>query len=395
MAQKKYMSNMQDSLSSSDRELIGAFIDKFMATHSYKGLSLRVSSREVKDFLQSQNSRLSFTKFNKISRCRGITTSNLYDYSLLLLHILKEEPAERKRMRAYPKDKIFTIDWHGSKRYFRNEWSLLLDYAAKDLSCDTLVDAFAGTGYISLQAAKLGLYSNIIQNDINTELYNYYCVMKDESKFKEFINILKELPEPTKEAYNLLESYYKGKRMDKQLQTVSVERAVLFFYKQHYSYSGVGGHSTVKLPLECYTANLRDTHSLYKDIELKHLCYNNCIKPYIEDTKSLVVIDSPYCKIYREQKKSYAVEFNSEEQHKEMLENVKGVQARVILCGYRTEDRDLYGEILNKDSDSTWHCIKFTRESSKSKNHEHIWTNFDIEGLLSKPDSNKMFEFIY
>lgn len=385
-------------LTSQDRDLIAKFIEKFEPTHTYKGLELRISSKDVRTFLDEQEVDMSFTRFNRITRYLKITSENKYAYSLPLLYTLKESRVEAEPCRTYPEDWIFTIDWHGSKRYFREEWSILLKYVSNVFNCNTLVDAFAGTGFISLLAAKLGLFETIIQNDLNTELFNYYRVMKDEVKFKKFAETLKELPEPSKEAFNLIQLYYKNatnrdRRVKQQLQTVDAGRAVMFFYKQHYSYSGVGGYSTVKKPLKHYIESLERTHNLYRNIELKHLQYNNCIRKHLEDTRSFIILDPPYCKLYRSQTSSYELEFNTVEQHEQMLNLIKDAKARIILCGYRTEERDLYKECLIKHSNSTWHCIEFKRESSKASNHEHIWTNFEVEGLLSK--NSKYFNLVY
>lgn len=387
-------------LISEDRNLITKFIKKFEATHTYKGLELRISSKDVRTFLDEEEVDMSFTRFNRMVRSLGITSGNKYAYSLPLLYTLKESRVEAEPCRTYPEDWIFTIDWHGSKRYFREEWNILLNYVNNVFNCDTLVDAFAGTGFISLLAAKLELFENIIQNDLNTDLFNYYCVMKDEVKFKKFSETLKELPEPSKEAFNLIRLYYKDavnrdRRVRQQLQTVDAGRAVMFFYKHHYSYSGVGGYSMTKKPLKHYIESLERTHKLYKNIELKHLQYNNCIRQHLGNKECFIILDPPYCKLYRSQTSSYDLEFNTVEQHEQMLEFIKDAKARIILCGYRTEESDIYKEYLAKhsNSNSTWHCIEFKRASSKASNHEHIWTNFEVEGLLSK--NSMYFNLIY
>jgi len=401
----KYADRLMASLSEQDRVLIKKFINQFKLTHTYKDLELRVSAREVRAFLLSNQSSLSFTKFNRITGCSGITSYNLYSYSLPLLYTLVSKSKEKRLNKKYPTDWIFTINCYGAKKDFREEWSYLLKYVVSDLNCHSLIDAFAGSGFISLLAAKLGLFSFILQNDASTELYNFYCVMKEEKQFDKFIKIISKLPEPSIEAFNLMrEKFYyidrscderrskeiAGREIKRQLQTVDAKRAAMLFWLKHYSAYGAGGLSTEKFELFNYIEDLKRTHSLYKDIVLKNRLYNNVIRDQLNNERCLIVLDAPYLEDVRVQKESYTIEFNTLKEHLTMLNMIKNASAKIIICGYRDE-ADTYTNFLKTHSMQTWHCIMLKKVSRKSSKKEHIWINFDANNLVVE---NKYFEKI-
>ena len=391
-----------------NEQLITKFIRCFYSTHLYKDLEIRVSAKEVREFLTANKSSLSFNRFNKMTGCSGITSHNLYSYSVVLLILLSSEPVEVKRpLKAYPSDWIYCISCFGTKKDFRKEWSKLLVYTAEDLGCEHLVDAFAGSGFISLLASKLGLFKSILQNDASTELFNYYCVMKDEVKFSEFINLLSTLPPATKEAFSYMrEKFYHldrskdkrknktiaGREIKRQLWTVDATRAAWLFWFKHYSVVGSGGLSTCKFHLKYYVDALKSTHKLYDRIEVKNLLYQNAIRNSLGDEKSLIVLDAPYFETVRTEDEAYSVEFSKIEKHLKMLKMVKNADARIIICGY-IDSENTYTNYLNKHSMKTWHCVKFKRLSKLSKYQEHIWINFDIEQLVSQ--NGEDFELVY
>lgn len=402
--QSKYLKRYMSSITSADRRLIAQFIDEFRDTHTYKDFELRVSGKEVREFLRKNQSSLSFSKFNRMTCCSGITSYNLYSYPLVILLSLKENVKENKHSKAFPLNRVYTINYYGSKRLWYLEWQALLSYVSSYLNCDELlVDAFAGSGYISLEAAKYEYFDRIIQNDASTELFNFYSVMKDEVLFEELVEMLEILPQPSREAYDLVRSsIYKTKDTDDinrfhgrerkhQLQTVSAKRAAYLFYLRHYMSRGSGGLETNRKHTKYYVNDLRKTHELYKKIEISNLYYHNVIREHLDNERCLIVIDAPYLAELRIQELSYGMEFNKRSQHTKLMNYVKNCKAKVIMCGYYNEADDFYGQCLS-DSEKTWHCVKILRKSRTGENHEHIWTNFEVDALLSVYD---YFELVY
>lgn len=401
----KYAQKYISSLSAEDRHLVGLFVDEFRATHTYNDFELRLSSKEVKDFLSRHQSSISFTKFNRMTGCSGITSNNLYSYELVLLLTLKEVVVEIEHKKSYTGNKIFTINGYGSKRFLSEEWKALLHYVSDNLGCkDLLIDAFAGTGYISLEAAKQKVFNHIIQNDASTELYNYYSVMKDERKYADFRNYLEMLPQPSKEALALIRDnfYYKvkndgrtkefaGLEKKRQLQTVDAKRAAYLFVLRHFTMRGVGSMDENKKAIKHYLDALDNTHELYKDIEVSNLLYQNAIRDHLNDRNCLIVLDAPYPEQVRTQKKSYSVEFNTLRQHGEMLEHVMDCDAKVIICGYYNSSISFYNKYL-LDSVNTWHCLRIKQKSKTGLKHEHVWMNFEIDELVG---NTGLFEKIY
>lgn len=398
----KFTQQYLSLLSAEDRELIGWFVDEFKDTHTYKDFELRVSSKEVKEFLSRHQSSLSFTRFNRMTGCSGISSGNLYVYELVILLSLKESVKENVHRKSFTLDRIYTINGYGSKRFLSDEWKALLSYVSEDLgSNETLVDTFAGTGYISLEAAKQKLFNHIIQNDASTELYNYYCVMKDEVKYQEFRHILEILPQPTEEALELVRSkfYIKtdseedvktfaGLEKRRQLQTVDAKRAAYLFYLKHFMVRSVGNLEKSRKATKYYLSALDKTHELYKDIEVKNLLYYNAIRDFLMDEKCLIVLDAPYMQDQRTQKKSYSIEFNTFEEHQAMLNKVREACAKVIICGYQNTSYDA----ALTPAFQEWHCLKVLRTSRASSKHEYLWMNFNIDELVERTG---YFEKIY
>lgn len=203
----KYIKAARATMTDEDRKLIRMFINEFEKTHIINNLELRISGKEVRCFLKNHASTMSLIRFNRITGCIGATSYNNYSYSIATLYSLISDERGREHKSSFPFDWIFCIEWYGSKKQFKTEWEILLQYA-KAIGCNSMIDAMAGSGYISLLASKHKLFTPIIQNDASTELYNYYCSMKKEKLFEEFIYELQILPLPTRQSFNLLREIF-------------------------------------------------------------------------------------------------------------------------------------------------------------------------------------------
>lgn len=401
----KYINAARNTMTDEDRKLLKEFIDRFEETHTINNLELRVSGKEVRSFLKKSISEMSFIRFNRITGCSGITSYNKYAYSLPVLYALVSDERGREHKSSFPFDWIFCIDWYGAKKHFKAEWEVLLQYA-KAIGCSSMIDAMAGSGYISLLASKLNLFIPIIQNDASTELYNYYCCMKEQNSFELFTQELQILPVPTCQSFNILrEKFYSidskieeristeiaNKEVRKQLQAINPKRAAQLFYLQHYSFQAAGKFTSNRKPLEFYIANLKMTHELYKNIQIKNWSCSRIINDQLENSECLIILDPPYLKEMRVRKQVYTIEF-TESQHRYLLKKVCNAKAKIILCGFKNRDNDLYSRYLKQSAKNTWHCLKINRKSVSGKT-EFIWVNFNVDELLL--NNSLLFTSIY
>lgn len=401
----EYINAARATMTDEDRKLIRAFISEFEKTHIINNLELRISGKEVRGFLKNHASTMSLIRFNRITGCLGATSYNNYAYSIATLYSLISDERGREHKSSFPGDWIFCIEWYGSKKQFKTEWEVLLQYA-KAIGCNSMIDAMAGSGYISLLASKHKLFIPIIQNDASTELYNYYCSMKKEKLFEAFIHELQILPVPTRQSFNLLrENFYSIDRSDekrvsteitnrevrKQLQSVNPRRAAQLFYLQHYSYQAAGKFVSDRKSLTFYIDSLKKTHELYKNIQIKNWTCSRIIDVQLENPEYLIILDPPYLKKLRVRKQVYTIEF-TEAQHRYLLKKICNARARVILCGFKNKEDDLYSRYLKQSSINIWHCFKINRKSISGKT-EYIWVNFVVDELIL--NNSSLFTLIY
>lgn len=387
-----------------DKIIIKKFIETFK-NHT-QHTEIRASGQEIRQFLKENDISLTFQAFNKLTRCKGRTTHNLYAYDLTLLYnTLSDEPPS-KQTRTFPSNRIKTIGVYGSKRRWWREWETLLMYC-QGLGCSALIDCFGGSGFISLTASKLNLFDYILLNEVSTRIFNFHCVLKDTRAFYEFIKRLEETSYLTKRAFDLLKDDFYNlaggvvyanseKAHKRQLQTLSVEDAFKLYCIKHYSFNSQGAYVEDRKKLSDYITALRHTHNLYKNCNLKSLYYKKLLLEYIENTEALIVLDPPYLHSTRSQTSSYEVEF-SERQHRTLIKllSEKQAKAKIILCGYKENENDLYTRYL-KRSKQSWHCIRFKRSGKLEDlagGKEHIWVNFEVEELINS--NTDYFEFIW
>lgn len=335
---------------------------------------------------------------------------------------------------------IYTINYYGAKKAWFREYEALYKYVTAR-GCCKLIDAFGGSGFLSLLAAKTGLFKQIHLNELSYLTINYHYVMKnDKSKivnsmnrqllfkqrfnnanmdrnlFEEFIYYVDKLDEH--KFINLSKSYkrfaFKNVEKDivdnnnkekifywvpnwKKVKKASVKRAVLFYMFQYYNFRGSGNYDrSKKYPSHYYIERLKDTHKLYEKIELSQNYYKKFINPYLSDPEAFILLDPPYLSKTRVKKHSYVCEM-TERQHRYLLEELTEktlVIAKVALCGYQSALYDGYFLRANKRGQS-WHSIKIKRLGRRKKNpvHEYLWVNFDIATLVNQNPT--LFELIY
>lgn len=310
------------------------------------------------------------------------------------------------------------------------------------MECNILADAFGGSGFLSLLAAKTGLFEEIYLNELSYLTINYHYVMKnDKSKivntkdrqllfkmryndinrdrnlFEEFIYYVGKLDEHRfcelsnsykSFAFRNVEKNIVAKNNKKakvfywvpnwrKVKKASVKRAVLFYMFQYYNFRGSGNYDRSKTyPSDYYVERLKDTHLLYDKIKLSQKYYKKFIQQYLGNPKAFILLDPPYLKKTRVKKQSYVCEM-TEREHRYLLEELtikNAIQAKVVLCGYQSTLYDGYFLRANQKGQS-WHSIKIKRLGRRKKNqvNEYWWVNFEIDDLVNQ--NPLLFEKVY
>ena len=398
------------SITPPERRLIRDFIDAFRPADVI-ALEIRVSSKQVKEFLEMYRLpyKLTFTKFNRLASCLGRTTGNMYSYNIPILLSISE-PA-KMQFRAYRRklsaSRIRTIPYYGSKRTWQTEYTHIFTYASESLKCNTFVDCFAGSAFLSLLASKLQLFDTIIANDVSPSAYNFHSVMKDDAHFEKFVNTLSIMPHVNKEAFYLIRSAYynsnsfskdakydaafEGREKHIPVQTLDSNKALCFYLVKHYAFNSQGGFIGSRPPAFYHADSLRESHKLYASLTLKNLYYKKVLTQYLADPNAFIFLDPPYLKEVRVQKSSYEKEF-SKRQHRTLMQLITSEKcsAKILLCGYKKDEteNDMYSRYMH-NSPGDCQCYRFRTNSmpGNDKAKEHIWTNFDLsEVCYEHPD---------
>lgn len=106
-----------------------------------------------------------------------------------------------------------------------------------------------------------------------------------------------------------------------------------------------------------------------------------------EDT--VVLLDPPYLEELMGCKKVYGCGMEVEK-HREMLEAVRDMKARVIICGYRAPEGNLYDECLskgrNQGTERRWRCYHVAdakapsgKKGDRRTLSEYVWMNYSPE----------------
>lgn len=300
-------------------------------------------------------------------------------------------------IRKYPKSRIKTVDYYGSKRTWYAEFEKLLIYAS-DLGCDSCIDCFSGSGIISLLASRTQRYKKICLNELSYLVVNYHLVMKNDNAFEKFKHLLKENEWFICNHFDYAKEFrerYIAKRI--QVRGLSAKKAAFFYLIQYYSFNAQGGFVEKRKRASDYLEALGDTHLLYKNITITQFHYKKVLKANLNKENNLIILDCPYMQSERVQKESYFVEF-TERQHRYMLiELTKEVhKAKILLCGYDSRLYTGYFLRFNKKHDRHWHCIKLLRAGSRKEGaeaKEMWWVNFDIDDFIKQ--NQNMFQMIY
>lgn len=207
------------------------------------------------------------------------------------------------------------------------------------------VEPFGGSASVLLNKAESDCE---VYNDIDSDLVNFFKVLRDPVKAEELYDVLYLTPF-SREEY--LAARYALRDINKEKLYTDVERARMWFLMLRQSFSatpGTGGWSVVKYKsktqgwydavsrLEIFTRRLMKVHIENQSFEKIFSLYDG--------PETLFYVDPPYTMKERSGGKAYRNEITPF-QHTVLLHCIQKCKGMVILSGYHNEkyDKELAG----------------------------------------------------
>ena len=272
------------------------------------------------------------------------------------------------------------INWFGGKYYMAND---IINLFPKHR---VYVEVFGGAGHILFKKEPSAIE---VYNDIDSGLYLFFKILRDENK----ANLLKQkldlTPYSREEFYHCRDTWRDEQddieKVRKWYVTAMQSFSTNFSTWSHSkSKSRRGMSQAVSQWLGKIEDNLPKAVERLKVVQIENMDYKDLLKKYDgEDT--LFYLDPPYIHKTRKMTYQYAHEME-DEQHEGMIDILLHIKGKAILSGYDNE-------IYNKLSNNGWKKVflgEYEKRSekasneSRSKGQEFVWINYDIQNIAYK-----------
>jgi len=272
------------------------------------------------------------------------------------------------------------INWFGGKYYMANDIIRLFP------KHKVYVEVFGGAGHILFkkEPSEIEVY-----NDIDSGLYLFFKILRDENK----ANILKQkldlTPYSREEFYHCRDTWRDEQddieKVRKWYVTAMQSFSAKFSTWSHSkSKSRRGMSQAVSQWLGKIEDNLPKVVERLKVVQIENMDYKDLLKKY-DGEDALFYLDPPYIHKTRTSTYRYAHEME-DEQHEEMIDILLHIKGKAILSGY---DNEIYNKLLNNG----WKKVflgEYDKRSekaineSRSKGQEFVWINYDIQNIAYK-----------
>jgi len=272
------------------------------------------------------------------------------------------------------------INWFGGKYYMAND---IINLFPKHR---VYVEVFGGAGHILFKKEPSAIE---VYNDIDSGLYLFFKILRDENK----ANLLKQkldlTPYSREEFYHCRDTWRDEQddieKVRKWYVTAMQSFSTNFSSWSHSKSKSRRGMSlAVSQWLGKIEDNLPKAVERLKVVQIENMDYKDLLKKYDgEDT--LFYLDPPYIHKTRKMTYQYAHEME-DEQHEEMIDILLHIKGKAILSGY---DNEIYNKLLNNG----WKKVflgEYDKRSekaineSRSKGQEFVWINYDIQNIAYK-----------
>lgn len=234
------------------------------------------------------------------------------------------------------------IRWAGSKKKILNEMLTFFDKKS-----EIYIEPFLGSGVVLINLInniEVFNFKKIIVNDINSNIINFYVLLRDDLNFVEK-NIIR-----LSEKYNALDNikekellYYETREKYNKLDDKNKEKTMLFYFLMKTGYNGVyrenkKGMFNVpfgkKEKISCDISNLK-----YISCKLKDVIFYNCEYETFFETlnkkqllnDAFVYFDPPYIPEEKAVIKKQELYTNEVFNHEEFVKNIKKYDIKKCL----------------------------------------------------------------
>ncbi len=213
-------------------------------------------------------------------------------------------------------------------------------------------------------------------NDLDADIYNLFVVLRDPKKCAALTELLR------KTLYSRQEFDECKRNWD--VVTDEVERARIFCVLSRQSFGSVVGESWAYglVSVKAFHSNLSMFEPFCRRLEqvqIEHLPAFDVISRY-DSARSCLFIDPPYLPETRVRQKGYHHEMTVED-HRGLLDQLKTVKGKVMLCGYPSK---LYDETLSgwRTAEREVALATGAVDEARHRRIEKLWMNFDDPKLV-------------
>lgn len=245
------------------------------------------------------------------------------------LQSMNDAPVEREDYLIAP------MPYVGAKNRSLNQLLPLLPYT------DTWIDAFGGTGSVTLNRRKSKFE---VFNDRHAGIVAFYRCIRDPLLYDQLISRL-DLTIHSREEFIWSKATWEHNELD------PVERAARWYYIAAYSFGAVGRNfgrtkassSIMAGKLAKKLQHFQPIHERFREVQVENADYRTILKDY-DSTESVIYVDPPYygSNIYKHS-------FNKTD-HIELCERIFECRGFVALSGY---ENPVYAK-FPWDSVHTW-----------------------------------------
>jgi len=231
-------------------------------------------------------------------------------------------------------------------------------------------------------------------NDRDSEVVNFFRVLRDENKCKEFYRTVNLIPY-AREEYNYFIQHS---------STDPIERAIAFFVIHRLSHGGKGKyggfgfvrtrtHRGMAATVSSYLSTidrLPEISLRLRQAQIENLDFEQCMRN-VDSPDTFFFCDPPYLPETRKGGQ-YNIEM-TEDDHKRFLNLCTKLSGKILICGY---PNDLYDEVLKSWATKEWqtvcHAVGRTRKTGilgkgaalkMQPRVEKVWFNYNIHSLFS------------
>jgi len=202
------------------------------------------------------------------------------------------------------------------------------------------VEVFGGSGVVLLNKCPSDIE---IYNDLDNRIANFFRVIRDRDKFKEFVRIVNLCPFSRYEFECFVNDINTDDGDDND-----IVKAVKFFVVINQSFAGRLGAgfrvSTTKKEVDCCLNKINNLHLIsnrFMNVVVENYDFRKIFELYdTEDT--LFYCDPPYISETRRSNNTYSFEITNQD-HVDLCHLARDCKGKVVISGY---DNDLYNRNL-------------------------------------------------